>query len=112
MPGKRREPAPEAAPAAPEGTRYSHVFVLPETSEDWTAPEHDDMHAGNKASVLQTALNHGLHPRETPRFDGAELIPGGKRASTRLAYSVAVVPATGDPDPDATVTPGNFVRGR
>jgi len=74
--------------------RYHHVFTVSAASEDWEAPEHDSMHAANRLAVLDAALHHGLHPQEEARYDGAELIHGNRgRDTTRLSYSVKVLPA-------------------
>jgi hypothetical protein len=96
---------PESVPA--DG-RYHHYFVVQGLAEDWEAPEQDAMHAANRLATIQAALNLGLHPQGEARYDGAEedertTRPASKR-STKLKYSVEVLPAHAAHAPD-TVTP-------
>lgn len=82
---------PEDVPA---DNRYHQHFVVSAVSEDWESPEHDSMHNANRLAVLESALHHGLHPQGEARYDGAEEIPGNRgRHTSRLFYSVEVVPA-------------------
>lgn len=84
--------------------RFHKVVTVSAHAEDWEAPEHDSMHAANRLAVLQEALSLGLHPQEEARYDGSELVPGNRgRHTTRLTYSVAVLPADQAHAPDTVV---------
>lgn len=100
---------PENVPA---DARYHHHFVVQGLAEDWEASEQDEMHAANRLATLQSALNLGLHPQGEARYDGAEedertTRPDSKR-STKLKYSVEVLPAHAAHAPD-TETPSKVL---
>jgi hypothetical protein len=95
----------------PDG-RYYKVFNVeaprtstpgPDPAVDWSASEHQAMHEANKVTVLQEALNRGLHPQATARFDGARKADGG------LTYSVEVIPAADDERAADAVTPSKAI---
>lgn len=124
MPRKKREPAtphttgmataqevqarqPEDVPA---DNRYHMFFTVTATSDDWEAPEHDSMHNANRLAILESALHHGLHPQGEASYDGAEEIPGNRgRHTTKLLYSVEVVPAD-QADAPATTTVSKVLK--
>lgn len=98
---------PEHVPA--DG-RYHQHFVVSAASDDWEHPVHDSMHNSNRLAVLEAALHHGLHPQEEARYDGHELVPGNRgRHTTKLFYSVAVVPA-GQADAPETLTVSKVLK--
>jgi hypothetical protein len=106
-----KKPEPEAevekrSADGSEGTRHVKEFVvLGATLGDEDGPEHD----ANKIGVLQEAIQHGLHPRGDVSFDGAETLQDG--VSRLLRYSVEVVPASVDSEPENTTTPRDASEG-
>lgn len=93
----------------PRDGRFHKVVTVSAHAEDWEAPEHDSMHAANRLATIQEALGLGLHPQEEARYDGSELVPGNRgRHTTRLAYSVAVVPAD-QAVPSETIVPAKVL---
>lgn len=106
-----KKPEPEAEVAnrsadGAEGTRHVKEFVvLGSALGDEDGPEHD----ANKVGVLQEAIQRGLHPRGDVSFDGAETLGDG--VSRLLRYSVEVVPAAVDAEPEQTATPRAAAEG-
>lgn len=85
---------------------YQKVYVVYPPLADWTPPDgDDDWHRPNLAATLQEAVNRGLHPQSEATYVGSELHPDGH--SWCLRYSVPVVPAVVDPDPNAANAPAH-----
>lgn len=87
-----------------EGTRHVKDFVVLGNDLGEDGPGHDP----NKLAVLQEAIQRGLHPRGDVSFDGSELLGDG--VSTLLRYSVEVVPAAMDAEPEKTTTPRDKIE--
>lgn len=106
-----KKPAPEEKVAArsadgSEGTRHVKEFVvLGDALPDEDGPAHE----ANKVGTLQEAIQRGLHPRGDVSFDGAETLGDG--VSRSLRYSVEVVPADIDSEPEKTTTPRDVIEG-
>lgn len=101
----KKPPEPEAEVAkgsadGSDGTRHVKEFVvLGDALPDEDGPTHEP----NKVGVLQEAVQRGLHPRGDVSFDGAETLGDG--VSRLLRYSVEVVAAATDSEPEKTTTP-------
>lgn len=106
-----KKPEPEAEVAkrsadGSDGTRHVKEFVvLGDALPDEDGPDHD----ANKVGVLQEAIQRGLHPRGNVSYDGAETLGDG--VSRLLRYSVEVVPAAVDSEPEKTTTPRTASEG-
>jgi hypothetical protein len=87
-----------------EGVSFVKEFVV--TSGNWPDGE-DPAHDANKATVLNEAIQRGLHPRGDVSFDGTTEHADG--VSTVLTYSVETVPASVDHTPQDTTTPRDAV---
>jgi hypothetical protein len=102
-----RKPEAETAKRSADGSdgaRHVKEFVVARpTLPSQDGPEHDN----NKAAVAQEAIQRGLHPRGVPRFDGVE--DEGDGVSRKFTYSVEVVPASMDAEPQKTTTPRDIV---
>lgn len=89
-----------------EGTRHVKEFVLlGDALPEEDGPDHDP----NKIGVLQEAIQRGLHPRGDVSFDGVETLDDG--VSRLFRYSVDVVPAAVDSEPEKTTTPRDKIEG-
>ncbi|MFD4830141.1 hypothetical protein ACFWPV_09840 [Streptomyces uncialis] len=91
-----------------DGTRHIKEFVV--LASSWPARDETEAHQANAAAVAQEAIQRGLHPRGTARFDGATPHPDG--TSLTLTYSVDTVPASVDPAPGDTTTPRDILTGQ
>jgi hypothetical protein len=106
-----KKPEPEAEVAkrsadGSEGTRHVKEFVLFGTAlPEEDGPEHDP----NKVGVLQEAIQRGLHPRGDVSLDGVATLDDG--VSRLFRYSVEVVPAALDSEPQSTTTPRDKIEG-
>lgn len=106
-----KKPDPEAEVAkrsadGSDGTRHVKEFVLlGDALPEEDGPDHDP----NKVGVLQEAIQRGLHPRGDVSFDGVEDQPDG--VSRLFRYSVEVVPAAVDSEPEQTTTPRSASEG-
>ncbi|MFE9391703.1 hypothetical protein [Streptomyces sp. NPDC006784] len=88
------------------GTRHEKTFVVARpTLPTQDGPEHDD----NKTACVQEAIQRGLHPRGEPRLDGVDDHDDG--VTKAFTYSVEVVPAAVDSEPERTTTPRTVVEG-
>ena len=99
---KKPDPGLEVAKRSADGadgTRHVKEFVVLGAGLAEDGPQH----APNKIGTLQQAIQHGLHPRGEVTFDGAETLHDG--VSQLLRYSVEVVPAAADSEPEKTSTP-------
>lgn len=102
-----QERQPEHVPA---DNRYHKHIVVSASSADWEDPVHDSMHNANRLQILEEAMHHGLHPQGEATFDGAETTAGNRgRDTTKLHYSVEVVPADQAHAPD-TVTVSKVLK--
>lgn len=90
-----------------DGVRHVKEFVV--TSATWPDSGDDPAHEANKASVVQEAIQRGLHPRGDVSFDRAEAHADG--VSTVLTYSVETIPASVDHTPQDTTTPRDVIEG-
>lgn len=89
-----------------DGMRHVKEFVvLGGGLRDEDGPEH----IANKANVVQSAIQHGLHPRGDVRLDGVAKHPDGM--SRVFTYSVEVVPASVDDHAEDTTTPRKVDEG-
>jgi hypothetical protein len=106
---KKAEPEVEVARRSADGsdgTRHVKEFVV---FGDALPDEDGPAHEPNKVGVLQEAIQRGLHPRGDVSFDGAETLGDG--VSRLLRYSVGVVPAAVDSEPQETTTPRDKIEG-
>ena len=105
---KKADPEAEVAKRSADGsdgTRHVKEFVLLGSAlpkED--GPDHNP----NKVGVLQEAIQRGLHPRGDVSFDGIETLDDG--VSRLFRYSVEVVPAAVDSEPQKTTTPRDKIE--
>lgn len=83
----------------PDDGRFHKAFVV--MARDWD--DESGSNDANKLSVLQDALNLGLHPRGDVDYDGSEEHADGK--SLYLRYSVDVIPASRDDKAADAATP-------
>jgi hypothetical protein len=103
-----KKPEAEVAKRSADGSdewKCVKEFVVLGDALTEDGPGHD----ANKAVVLQEAIQRGLHPRGDVSFDGTELLNDG--VSRALRYSVAVVPASSDAEPEKTTTPRDQIEG-
>lgn len=90
-----------------DGTRYiKHIVIL---ARHWPGQGDGAYHQGNRAAVVNEAIQRGLHPRGDVSFVGAESHPDGE--SVTLAYSVETVPAVIDHRPQDATTPHDAIKG-
>jgi hypothetical protein len=103
-----KEPEAEVAARSADGSQGDrHVkefVVLGDALPDADGPEHEP----NKVGVLQEAIQRGLHPRGDVSFDGSETLGDG--VSRLLRYSVEVIPAAVDSEPENTTTPRDKIE--
>jgi hypothetical protein len=105
---KKPEPEVEVAKRSADGSdgdKHVKEFVVLGDTLTEDGPGHDP----NRAAVLQEAIQRGLHPRGDVTFDGTEILDDG--VSRVLRYSVTVVPASVDAEPEKTTTPRDQVEG-
>lgn len=86
-----------------EGDKFLKVFRATYQDPDLT----EDQHNRNKDAVLREAINRGLHPRGGVEHVGTELFSENRRGTKTydVTYSVEVVPASVDHEPEQTTTP-------
>lgn len=90
-----------------DGNWFRKVFTVHNRSYTKGIDGHHPFHLDNFVSVLQAALQQGLHPKGAPELETeADHPTDGK--STNLTYRVPVVPAVADVHPETTVTPSNL----
>lgn len=90
-----------------DGNWFRKVFTVHNRSYTKGIDGRHPFHLDNFVSVLQAALQQGLHPKGAPELEAeADHPTDGK--STNLTYRVPVVPAVADVHPETTVTPSNL----
>jgi len=87
-----------------EGSWFRKQFVVHNRSHTRDLSEDHEVHLANLGSVLQDALQRGLHPKDAPELE-SEDDHDWEKDTTVLTYRVPVVPAVADDHPETTVTP-------
>lgn len=83
-----------------EDTRFRKRFLV---QKEANVLSDESTHPRNFVSVVEQAIQQGLHPQGVPTFDGTEDHPSGQ--SVYLDYSVEVIPAAVDDNPNDAMSP-------
>lgn len=89
------------------GDWFRKVFTVHNRHHTKGLPEDHEYHRTNFVSVLQAALQQGLHPKRAPELESEEPHPSDPN-STNITYRVHVVPSVADEHPETTVTPSTL----
>jgi hypothetical protein len=97
----------EPGAATANDGKFRREFML-RARDDWSDPQHEEMHAANCITVLSEAMTRGLHPKGKAIFEGVR--ETSQHGSSLLVYSVNVVPAGLDTEPETTFAPSAALR--
>lgn len=114
FPALNDEPETEVAQRSPDGSdglvhkKIIRGQISLEVAQNPESPVHHD----NKLAVLQEALQRGLHPKEEPVLESAEVFCVNRRGveTVDMTYAVECEPASVDPGhPETTVEPAELL---